>query len=65
MNNLEYYLGILWPVIIINILLIVIALKDLIKNGKYRFGNRLFWVLIILFIQIIGPIFYLTLGRDD
>lgn len=56
---------ILLPIVVVNIILVVVCLRDLFKNGTYKFGNRIFWICIIIFIQIIGPIIYLLFGRDD
>lgn len=56
---------ILVPLIVINIILIVVSLRDLFKNETFKFCNKTFWICIILFIQIIGPIIYLIFGRDD
>lgn len=56
---------ILLPIVVVNIILVVVSLRDLFKNETYKFGNRIFWICIILFVQIIGPIIYLLFGRDD
>lgn len=61
LSNIQFIL----PILVTNIILIVVSLRDLFKNETYKFGNRIFWICIILFIQIIGPIIYLTFGRDD
>ena len=52
------------PLIVIELVLVVIALVDLIKRPQVR-GNKLVWVLIIVFVEIIGPILYLALGRKE
>jgi len=52
------------PLIVIELVLVVIALVDLIKRPQVR-GNKLVWVLVIVFVEIIGPILYLALGRKE
>ena len=64
MENLNY-IWLFVPVIVINLILVIVSLRDLFKNRRVRYGSIVIWILIILFIQIIGPIRYLTIGRDD
>ncbi|MDB0440859.1 PLD nuclease N-terminal domain-containing protein [Clostridioides difficile] len=65
MESLMEYLPILIPVIIIDLVLIITALIHVIKHPNYRFGNKAIWILIVLFISIIGPILYFAVGRGD
>lgn len=68
MGNLEVlreYIIFLIPLIILQIILAISALIHVLKNPKYRFGNKIMWILVVLFIQIIGPVFYFTFGRGD
>jgi hypothetical protein len=50
------------PIIVINGILVIVALVDLIKNWNVRKGKFL-WILVIVLIQIIGPIVYFIFGR--
>ena len=52
------------PIVIIQIILLVVALLDLIKQRATR-GPKWMWAIIIPFVQIIGPILYFTLGRKE
>ena len=52
------------PVIILQTILLVVALVDLAKRKHVTGGNKVIWVLII-FIQIIGPVIYLVAGRKE
>lgn len=65
MESLMEYLPILIPVIFIDLVLIITALIHVIKHPNYRFGNKAIWILIVLFISIIGPILYFAVGRGD
>jgi len=60
----EYGLLIL-PLILINLTLIFICLKDLFKREKVTGNNKWLWAGIIIFIQIFGPILYLMFGRKE
>ena len=56
----------LLPVILIEIGLIIFALRDLLRPERtVRGESKLMWGLIICFISLIGPILYLTVGRHE
>ncbi|MCC0633058.1 PLD nuclease N-terminal domain-containing protein [Clostridioides sp. ZZV15-6388] len=65
MENLMEYLPLLLPVIILNLILVITALIHIIKHPNYKIGNKTIWILLVLFISIIGPILYFTIGRGD
>lgn len=50
------------PLIGIQVILIIIALLDLSKAERTN-GPKWMWVLISLFISVIGPILYFTIGK--
>lgn len=53
------------PLLILQLILLIVALVDLIKRQKVRGGNKVLWALIIVFVNIIGPIVYLIFGREE
>ena len=55
----------LLPLIIIQFTLIGIALYDLAKRKRVKGGNKLLWVLVIILFEVIGPLVYLILGREE
>lgn len=57
-------LPLLIPIFIIQLGLMVYALIDLIRRPKTK-GPKWLWVIVILFINLIGPIVYLVIGRDE
>ena len=65
MSDMMTYLPFLIPVAIIEIVLAVTALVHVLRHNTYRFGNRVFWVIIVLVVEIIGPIVYFTIGKGD
>ncbi|MGH0828063.1 MULTISPECIES: PLD nuclease N-terminal domain-containing protein [Bacillus] len=58
------FLPIILPVIAVGALLVFIALIDLYRNRKTR-KNVLVWTLIIIFVNVLGPILYFVIGRKD
>ena len=57
-------LSLLIPIFIIQLVLIIFALADLVRRENTR-GPKWVWVLVILFVNMIGPIVYFLLGRDE
>ena len=64
MEQIRQFLPFLIPIIILQLVLLVVALLDLARRERTR-GPKWVWVLVIVFINIIGPILYLMLGRDE
>ena len=60
--------AILWgpilPIIVIQLILLAIAIIDLIRIPSTN-GPKWMWALIILFINLIGPIIYFIAGRRN
>ncbi|SDO19761.1 Phospholipase_D-nuclease N-terminal [Psychrobacillus sp. OK028] len=52
------------PVIIIQLLLVIVAVIDLVRV-KHTNGPKWMWAIIIIFINIIGPIIYFIVGRRN
>ena len=53
------------PVFILEIVLIVVALKDLVKRKHVTGGNKIIWALVIVGLQFLGPVIYLIAGRKE
>ena len=58
-------LPLLLPLIILQFILAITALVHVLRHPNYRFGNKVIWVLVVLFVQFIGPIFYFVFGRGE
>jgi hypothetical protein len=54
----------LLPLLVIQIGIAIYALVDLSKNGV-RNLSKLIWVLIIIFVNMLGPVAFLIFGRGD
>ena len=62
----EQVIALLLPLVVLQLGLIVAALYDLEKDERrVRGGSKLVWVLIIVFVNVIGPMIYFTAGRQD
>lgn len=62
-DTLKEMLPFLIPLIVLELALLIFALVDLVKREKVRGGNKVVWAIIIVIINIIGPIIYLVFGR--
>lgn len=63
--KLNDILPFLIPVFFIEVGLALTALVHILRYDKYKCGNRVIWIIIVLFIQIIGPIIYFCFGKED
>lgn len=52
------------PILVIQAILLIVALIDLIKIEKTN-GPKWIWAIVILIINIIGPILYFVVGRRN
>jgi hypothetical protein len=62
----EQIVALLVPLVLIQLGLMIAALFDLEKEDRrVRGGNKLIWVLIVVFLNVVGPIAYFVAGRED
>jgi hypothetical protein len=53
---------------LVGVVVMIWALIDCIKvpdDSMYRAGNKLIWVLVILFANVVGAIIYFAVGRPS
>ncbi len=65
MKTLIEYLPILLPLILAQLILAITALVHVLRHPNYRFGNKVFWVIVVLLVQFIGPTVYFLFGRGE
>jgi hypothetical protein len=64
METFRDYLPFLIPVLLLQLALMVFALIDLIRREKTR-GPKWLWAIIIVLGELLGPIIYLLVGREE
>jgi hypothetical protein len=64
MDELSELIPLLIPLFLLQIALLAIALVDLIRRERTN-GPKWAWALVIILINIFGPIIYLLFGRED
>lgn len=65
MQEITDLLIIFWPLLAFQLLLAVWAIIDLIRRKTVKTLPKWAWALIILLVNIFGPIIYLVLGRGE
>lgn len=65
MEFIQEYFPILLPIVLLEIGLMLYSLQHILLNDKFRIGNKMMWILIVVFIQIFGPILYFTIGKES
>ena len=62
----EQVIALLAPIIVIQLGLMVAALIDLERSDRrVRGGSKVVWALVIVIVNVIGPIVYFVAGRED
>ena len=65
MDALVQYWPFLVPLILLELAFAITALVHVLRHPSYRFGNKVFWAIVVCVIQFIGPILYFTIGRGE
>jgi drug/metabolite transporter (DMT)-like permease len=63
-DKIVQFLPYIIPLLILQLILLIVALVDLIKRERTR-GPKWLWAILIVFGELIGPILYLVIGRED
>jgi len=64
-EDIVEYLPIIIPLIILQLILAITALVHIFRHPNVRKLSRPLWILIVLFVNTIGPVLYFTMGRGD
>ncbi len=64
MEELLQWLPFLIPLVVLQVLLMVVALVDLLRRERTR-GPKWAWALLVVLINLIGPVVYLVFGREE
>ena len=54
------------PIIALQLLLVIVGLYDLARpERRVKGGSKLVWGLVIVLGQLLGPLIYFLLGREE
>ena len=66
MDKIMELLPFLIPLLIVQLSLLGYVLYHILTHKNYKRGNRPLWLIItIVFMNFVGPILYLLLGKED
>lgn len=68
MNNIDVfieYLPFLIPLILLQVGLAIFSVVHIIRHPNYAFGTKPMWIIIVIFVNLIGPIIYFMFGKGD
>ena len=66
MPDLVALLPLLVPLIVIQLVLLILAIYDLFKEERrVRWFSKPVWACIVVFLNIVGPLAYFFVGRED
>ncbi len=63
-TTIRQFLPLLIPIILIELGLMITALVDAIRRPRTN-GPKWLWILVIILINLIGPIVYFIVGRKE
>lgn len=63
-SKISQWLPLLIPILLLQLGLMIAALIDLAKRERTR-GPKWMWVIIIILGELIGPIVYFVVGREE
>jgi hypothetical protein len=65
-DQLRQVLPLVLPLLVLQLALLLLAIVDLFREErKVRFVGKPIWALIIVFVNIVGPLAYFFVGRED
>jgi hypothetical protein len=65
LQTLLNMLPVLIPLFLVQVGLMVSALVHLFRHRRVKMGSVALWAVLIIVINIIGPVLYFVLGRED
>ena len=64
LDKIRELIPLLIPIILLRFRLMVAALIDVIKREKTK-GPKWVWIVVIVLVNLFGPIIYFIAGRDE
>ncbi len=65
MNTLFEIMPLLAPILLVDIILAVAAVRHILRHPRYRFGNKTMWLVIDVVLLLFGPIIYFVFGKGE
>ncbi len=65
MNTLFEIMPLLAPILLVDIILAVAAVRHILRHPRYRFGNKTMWLVIAVVLLLFGSIIYFVFGKGE
>ena len=66
LDQFSRVLPLVLPLVILQLALMVLAAVDLFRDERQvRWVSKPIWALVIVFVNIVGPLVYVFVGRED
>lgn len=65
MNNILEFLPFLIPLVVLEYALMGYAVYHVLTHKTYKRGSRPLWLVVCILVNLIGPILYFLLGKED
>ncbi|CAM4228117.1 PLDc N-terminal domain-containing protein [Jeotgalicoccus halotolerans] len=62
-TDITELLPFLIPLILLQAVLMITALVMIIRQREFKYLNKPFWILIAVFLNLLGPVLYFVLER--
>lgn len=63
MELVKEMLPLLIPILVIDLILAIAAVRHILRHPYYRFGNRAMWIVVSIVFLLLGPVLYFVLGK--
>jgi hypothetical protein len=64
MEDIGSLIPFLVPIVLLQLGLMAFALVDLTRRERTK-GPKWVWALVVVFVNLIGPVIYLVVGREE
>lgn len=66
MPELKELLPIIIPLVVVQLVLLFVTIRHILKHDTYKRGSRTLWLIVtIVGMEFIGPILYFAFGKED
>lgn len=62
MSELLIYVA---PIVLVEVILAIVALVGIFRLYGCKNGNKTIWAVVVIFLQIIGPVLYFAFGKGN
>ena len=65
MDALLEMLPLILPILGLDVILAAAAVLHVLRHPRYRFGNQVLWLVVVIVLLLFGPMIYFIFGKGD